>query len=207
MHSSQTEFVIFDVETTGFYPVKGDRIIEIAAIKVKNKKIISSFESLINPQRDLPEQSKAVHNITEEMLKDAPKAEDILPGMIDFIGNACLVGHNIKFDLDFLCYQLSAIGRKLRPETPALDTLKMSKHLVPQLSNHKLSSLALFFGVPIDETHRALPDVHLTIKVFYHLIEKARQQKIESFQELIQKYSVQKPQFKMDQETNQELLF
>ncbi len=127
MNARQTEYVVFDVETTGLSPQRGDRIVEIAAVRVKDWKIVDTFESLINPERELPVEAQQIHHITEEMVKGAPTAEIVLPKMIDFTGGACLVGHNIKFDLNFLCFQLSLIGRKLREETPAMDTLKMAK--------------------------------------------------------------------------------
>jgi len=150
MNTKQTEYVVFDVETTGLFPQRGDRIVEIAAVRVKNWKIVDTFEFLINPQRDLPIEAQNINNISEDMLAGAPTADKVLPKMIDFTRGACLVGHNIKFDLNFLCYQLSLIGRKLKEETPAIDTLKMAKELLPHLTSFRLAHVAHSLGEAFD---------------------------------------------------------
>src|ERR1700743_60170 len=113
MNIKLTEFVIFDVETTGLSHLDGDRIVEIAAVKVKSGQVVDKFYSLVNPKRSMPSQATLVNNITDEMLISAPVAADVLPQMIHFIGGACVAGHNVKFDLNFLCYELSMIGRRL----------------------------------------------------------------------------------------------
>ena len=92
MDLSTIEFIVYDVETTGLSPLKGDRIIELAAVKLKNKKIIDTFETFINPQRLIPEEASRINNITNDMVVDAPTSMEILPEMIDFIGGGCLVG-------------------------------------------------------------------------------------------------------------------
>jgi DNA polymerase-3 subunit alpha (Gram-positive type) len=197
--AKDAEYVVFDVETTGLSPINGDRIIEIAAVKIRRGKIVDTFESLINPRREVPWESQQVHKISAEMLASAPLAEDILPRMIPFIGGACLAGHNVKFDLDFLCHELSLIGRKLREETPAVDTLKMAKCLLPVLSNHRLAHVAHALGIQIEETHRALADVQLTSATLTRLIDRAQERDIESFPDFYKLFGVQKPNFKIEQ--------
>ena len=166
-----TEFVIFDVETTGLSPIDGDRIVEIAAVKVKGTQVVDKFYSLVNPQRSIPSHATLVNNITDDMLTTAPVSADILPQMIHFIVGACVAGHNVRFDLNFLCYELALIGRRLNDQTPAVDTLKMARELLPYLSNHKLAYLARSLGVVVDQTHRAMADVELTVAVFLRLME------------------------------------
>jgi len=205
MTPQQPEFVVFDVETTGLSPERGDRIIEIAAVKVKGDDTIDTFDSLINPERKLDEGAMQVNHITEEMVKDAPISSDILPKMIDFIGGACLVGHNVSFDLSFLCYELSLSGRKLRNETPAIDTLKMSKHLVSHLSSHKLIHIDQHLGIASGVTHRALHDTKLTVCVMNRLLELAKAQKITTFEKLYKAYGVNKPNYKIMQASQQTL--
>ncbi len=197
MIAKDTEYVVFDVETTGLSPVGGDCIIEIAAVKVKRGETIDTFESLINPQRSLPLGAQQVNKITEEMVATAPLANEVLPKFTDFIGGACLVGHNVKFDLGFLCHGLSKIGRKLKKETPAVDTLKMAKNLLPHLSNHKLASVAQYLGVPVGATHRALADVELTYTMFTRLLEVAQDQRLETFMQIYESFGVDKPNFKI----------
>ena len=202
-----TEFIVFDVETTGLSPVEGDRIIEIAAIKIKDLKPVDVFESFIDPKRDLPASATYVNKITPEMLIGAPTAEEFLPGIIDFIGGGCVVGHNVKFDLGFLCYELSLSGRRLREETPAIDTLKMAKALIPYLSSYKLSHIAGALGITIADTHRAMADAQLTVDVLMRLMDIAGDQNIDDLQTFCQKFSVEKPVFRMAAQVNQGFLF
>ncbi len=185
----------------------GDRIIEIAAIKIKDLKPIATFHSLINPMRDIPASATNVNQITIDMLTDAPTAEAFLPGIIDFIGGGCVVGHNVKFDLNFLCYELALSGRKLREETPAIDTLKMAKALIPYLSSYKLSNIARALGITIGETHRALSDTQLTIDVLIRLMDMAGDRNIDGLQEFCRHFSVEKPVFRIAAQMNQGLLF
>ena len=200
------ECVVFDVETTGFSPKDGDRIIEIAAIKTKNGKTIDTFDFLINPERPIPPQASQVNNITDDMVSDAPKADAVLPQMIDFIGGAVVVGHNVKFDLEFLCFQLAAIGRKLDSRTPTLDTLKMARALIPQLSSYRLENVAQYFGAKIEETHRALVDVELTVTALNRMLHMSELQGINTCEELFKQFGVEKPKYEIEQ-TNQGMLF
>ena len=207
LKARNAEFIVFDVETTGLSPADGDRIIEIAAIKVKDRKVIAVLESFINPKRELPASATYVNKITEDMLIGAPTSEEVLPGIIDFIGGGCVVGHNVKFDLGFLCYELSLSGRKLRDETPAIDTLKMAKALIPYLSSYKLSHIAGALGIRIGETHRAKADVELTIEVLTRLMDIAGDQNIHDLQDFCQQFSVEKPVFRMPARVEQSFLF
>ncbi|MCA9401020.1 MAG: 3'-5' exonuclease [Candidatus Omnitrophica bacterium] len=200
MTFNNMEFVVFDVETTGLYPTKGDRIIELAAVKVKENKIVDTFDTFINPQREIPEESQKIHNITPDMLKEAPTHDEVLPNLVDFISGACLVAHNIKFDLDFVSHELSLMGRKLRQETPAVDTLKMSKKLCPYFRSHRLTYIAQSFGIRNDGAHRALNDVHMTIQIFYRLIDMAYDQGYHSYEQYFKDFSVLKPSFKIHQQ-------
>lgn len=206
MKITDTEFVVFDVETTGLSALDGDRIIEIAGVKIKNLKAVEEFSTFINPRRDVPIEAQNIHGITNEMIQDAPSSEDYLPKIIDFIGGACLVGHNISFDLKFLCYELSLAGRKLHPATPAVDTLKMARKLIPYLSNYRLGHLANSLGVKVNTTHRALDDVKLTSSVLIHLLQKATKQYITNFPELYKQFGVEKPNYPITQ-ISQEMLF
>ncbi|VAX35605.1 DNA polymerase III polC-type [hydrothermal vent metagenome] len=206
MNAKEAEYVVFDVETTGLSAVGGDRMVEIAAVKVKERKIIDTFESFINPERPIPIEAQKVNNITEDMLKDAPTRDIVLPKMLDFIGGACVAGHNVKFDLNFLCLELSLIGRRLHDDTPAVDTLKLARRFIPHLTSHRLSNVAHFLGTPIEETHRALADVKLTVDILNCLLDMAAEQKIETLGDVFKEFGVDKPKFKIKQ-AEQEMLF
>ncbi len=197
MNIRNTEFVIFDVETTGLSAQDGDRIVEIAAMKIKKGIAVDKFYSLINPQRTIPEQATRVNNITEEMVAQAPTAKEILPQMVSFISGACVAGHNVRFDLGFLCYELALMGRKLNEGTPAVDTLKMAKDLLPYLSNYKLSYLARSLGLVVSGTHRAMADVELTAQVLMRMMEMAADQNLDNVPKFLAQFSVEKPSFKL----------
>ena len=206
MNIKTAEFIVFDVETTGLSPQDGHRIIEIAAMKVKGMAIVDEFYSLVNPKRHVPLEATNINQITQEMVADAPTAEEVLPRMIEFIGGGCVVGHNVRFDLGFLCYELSLMGRKLKDETPAVDTLKMAKGLVPYLSMYKLGYLARSLGVTVGDTHRAMADVAITVKVMLRLIEMAEEQNLADVSKFFPQFGVEKPAYKFIQ-TAQSSLF
>lgn len=206
MDIKNTEFVVFDVETTGLSANDGDRIIEIAAMKIRDSKVIDKFYSLINPKRSIPSAATRVNNITDDMVANAPYAADVLPQMITFIGGGCVAGHNVRFDLGFLCYELALASRRLNDSTPAVDTLKMARELLPYLSNHRLAYLARSLGVQVSETHRAMADVELTVQVLIRMIEMANDQKIDDACKFVSQFSVEKPTFKLFS-SNQPSLF
>ncbi len=201
-----TEFVVFDVETTGLSPLDGDRIIEIAAMKMKDGKIVDKFYSLVNPGRSIPPEATRIHTITDEMVASAPLASDTLPQLISFIGGGCVAGHNVRFDLGFLCYELALAGRKLNDSTPAVDTLKMAREFLPYLSNHRLGYLARSLGVQVSETHRAMADVELTVQVLIRMIEMASDKNADDACKFVSQFSTEKPVFKIVS-SNQPSLF
>ena len=175
----RTEFVVFDVETTGLSPSWGDRIVEIAALKVRNSKPIERFYSFVDPQREISFGAFAVNGITGEMLKGAPTSREILPRFLEFVGDAALVGHNVRFDLSFLCYELSLLSMGLKDKTVIIDTLKMARHLLPDLGRYPLWFVAQSLGITKGQQHRAMADVELTFNVFRRLIEEMGEKNIE----------------------------
>lgn len=179
------ECVIFDVETTGLSPTGGDRIIEIAALKIKGEEIIGRFHSLIDPEREISMGAFMVNGISAEMLRGAPRAREILPEFMSFLGEGWLIGHNVRFDLGFLLRELALIQQKLHAQTVALDTLRMARALLPSLNSHRLWVVARFLGVECDQQHRAMADVEMTHGVFMRLLDLARSREIESFEQFI----------------------
>ena len=167
----EKEFVIFDVETTGLSPASGDRIIEIAALKINGLRPVEKFYSFIDPERELSFSAFQVNGITEEMLLGAPTSREVLPRFHDFLQGAAIVGHNIRFDLSFLCYELSLIERKLGEDTVVIDTIRMARHLLPHLGRYPLWFVAHSLGIRRTQAHRAMGDVELTYEVFRRLIE------------------------------------
>ncbi|MEI7998186.1 MAG: 3'-5' exonuclease [Candidatus Omnitrophota bacterium] len=197
MNIKNTEFVVFDVETTGLSAQDGDRIVEIAALKIKNGQVVDKFYSLVNPKRSIPSQATRINNITDDMLTEAPTAQEVLPKMVSFIAGACVAGHNVRFDLGFLSYELALMGRKFNESTPAVDTLKMAKDLLPYLSNYRLGYLARSLGVTVSETHRAMADVELTVQVLIRMMDMATDKDLDNVSKFISQFSVEKPSFKL----------
>lgn len=167
------EFTIFDTETTGLSPASGDRIVEIAAVRFKDKQRLASFQSLINPKRPISEAAFRVNNITQAMLEDAPSIEQVLPDFIEFIQGSCLCSYNAPFDLGFLNSEIKHAGlenaRSALETICVVDVLKMARRLMPQLERHALWFVADSLGINRQQSHRAFKDVELTLDVFHKL--------------------------------------
>ena len=124
------EFTVFDIETTGLSSTK-DKITEIGAVKIRNGEIIDYFSSLINPEVPIPANIQELTGITDEMVKDAPTIDTVLPKFLDFVGNSVIVAHNANFDVAFI--RNAAKNMSLSVNNTILDTLELSRLLFPSL--------------------------------------------------------------------------
>ncbi len=165
----EVEFTIFDTETTGLEPQSGDRVIEIAAVRIKHNQRLASFQSLINPQRKVSPAAFGVNHISDDMLRDAPEAGDVLPRFLDFAKDSCLCSYNAGFDLGFLNNELQLIGLEPIEKIPVVDALKMARKTLPGLERYALWFVAQKLGIKTQQEHRALSDVEMTIDVFIRL--------------------------------------
>lgn len=162
-------YVVIDIETTGLDPEK-DSIIEIAAIKVVDSKIVDSFSSLINPGFIIPEFIIRLTKITNEQLSSAPSLSDVLHRLNIFLGDYVLVGHNINFDINFLYDGFEKIlNHPLSNDF--IDTLRLSKRYVKNLPSYKLKFLADYFKLPVSIHHRAMYDCETTYQLYLKLFE------------------------------------
>jgi len=177
----EIEFTIFDTETTGLEPKYGDRIVEIAGVRLKGREKIATFQSLINPKRPISEAAFQVNHITEEMLKDSPSAKVVIPKFLDFIKGSCLCSYNAGFDLGFLNNELKLIGQNALQDLVVVDILKMAKRLMPGLERYALWFVADALGIKTKQLHRAFSDVELTLGVFDKLKEKLQSKGILDF--------------------------
>lgn len=170
IEGSRKDYVVFDLETTGINP-SIDRIIEISAVKVKDRKVVGEFSTLVNPGISIPLAASMVNKITNEMVKDAPDIEAALHDFTDFIGDEILVGHNIHdFDMKFLNRDIEKIlGLFLGNDY--IDTLPMSRALLPELPKHRLGFLAEHFGLSSEGAHRALVDCRMNQEVYERLCD------------------------------------
>ena len=165
--------IVFDTETTGFNPEKGDKLVEIGAIELINHKPTGrTYHQYINPERDVPEEVVKVHGLTEEFLKDYPIFKDIADDFIDFVGNnGILVAHNAKFDMSFINYELSLINKNTYKDDRVIDTLEIAKNMFPG-SRHTLDALCRRFNIDNSKRtkHGALLDAELLAEVYLQLL-------------------------------------
>ncbi len=160
-----SDYVVFDLETTGTSPVK-DEVVEISAIKVRNKKVVDEFTSLVDPQCPIPYTASRVNHITDDMVADAPLFCDILKEFLDFAGNDVLVGHNIYvFDMRFI-YRDAKKYYDITPANEYLDTLILARNVLQQLDHHTLVDLAAYYGISTMGAHRALNDCRMNQQVY-----------------------------------------
>lgn len=171
-----TDYVVFDLETTGLSPFADD-IIELSALKVQGGKVTEKFSSLVNPGRPIPYGATAVNGITDDMVKDAPPIVRVLEDFLAFIGNAVLVGHNIhSFDMKFLYIAAEEkLGKSVANNY--IDTLYLARKCLPQLAHHRLVDLAEHFHFSTQGAHRALNDCVMNQKCYEEMakLQKAKE--------------------------------
>ncbi len=163
-HTLDGEFVVVDIETTGLSSIK-DRIIQLGAVKVKNGEIIDKFNSLINPGVSIPENITKLTGIDDSMVKDSPCLSEILPDFISFIGDCPVIAHNAPFDMGFI--ERAVKEQKLKLKNPVIDTLTLSRILLPELEKHKLSLVAEHLGIEVGVCHRAVDDAILAANIWF----------------------------------------
>jgi DNA polymerase-3 subunit alpha (Gram-positive type) len=167
-----TTYCVLDLETTGL-SFRTEKITEIGIMKYKDGEVIDSFSTFVNPQRPIPQEVIDVTHITDEMVADAPKINEIMPKVLEFIGDSVIVAHNADFDVGFLKYNCKQLGLKL--ENTYVDTLRLAKDLFPDYKKYKLGIIADNLGIKVDVAHRALDDVDTTVKVFRVMIDMLKE--------------------------------
>ena len=160
------EFTIFDTETTGLAPRSGDRIVEIAAVKIKAGKKTGEFQTMVNPGREISQGAFLVNGITPEMLEGAPDMRRVMPGFLDFIKGTCLCAYNASFDMAFLENELSLMSLSPMEGVVVIDMLKMSRKLIPGMERYSLGFVTEKLGIGCKQKHRALSDVELCVELF-----------------------------------------
>ena len=164
-------FAVVDLETTGNSANKGDRIIEIAIVIYQEGQIIKQYSQLVNPNQHISRFISYLTGITNEMVSDQPTFAEIAEDVYHYFDNVYFVAHNVPFDLGFLNYELKQAG--LLPITqPVIDTVELSRILLPQAPSFKLGHLSEWLNIVHDDPHRALSDARVTTKLLDHLFQK-----------------------------------
>jgi DNA polymerase-3 subunit epsilon len=167
-----TTFVVVDLETTGGSPGT-DAITEVGAVKVRAGECLGTFQTLVNPGRAVPPTITVLTGITENMVARAPRIEAVLPSLLEFMGDAVVVGHNVRFDVGFLQAALERAGRP--PLTaPTIDTVALARRLVrDEVPDCRLGTLARQLRLSHSPSHRALDDALATADLLHVLLERA----------------------------------
>ena len=168
----EVAFCVLDLETTGGSAADCE-ITEVGAVKYVGGELIGTFETLVNPGAPIPPTTTILTGITQAMVIDAPRIEEVLPSLLEFIGTAVIVGHNIRFDMSFLNTAAERLGYGKLPN-PTCDTLGLARRLVrDETRGMNLQTLAAHFRSPVTPNHRALADARATAHVFWGLLERA----------------------------------
>ena len=176
-------FVVFDLETTGFSPIK-DKIIEIGAVKVENGKITERFSTFVNPKVPIPFEITKLTSITDQMVLDAPDIETVLPQFLEFVGDAVLVAHNAGFDVGFI--EQNCRYQDIQPDFTSVDTVAMARILLPTLSKYKLNVVANALHISLENHHRAVDDAEATAEIFVRFVEMLDERNIQTLTKLNQ---------------------
>lgn len=163
------DYTVVDIETTGLSP-EYDEIIELCAVRYRNKDFVEKYTTLVNPSNEIDNFIEQLTGITNDMLATAPKIKEVLPEFLDFIGNDVIVGHNVNFDINFL-YD-NSIEYLSKPLTnDFVDTMRIARLLHKENRHNRLSDLSERYGLSYDGAHRSEYDCSLTNSVL-QLFEK-----------------------------------
>lgn len=164
------EFVVLDIETTNFSPMKGGKIIEIGAVKIVEGKIVDTFSTFVNPQSKIPKKITEITTITDEMVQEAPVIGKVLLDFHNFLGDAVVVAHNAKFDWDrFLVFYFKKIG--VMVDNEVVDTQELSKITFTEQKKHGLKDMCSYLNIKMLNHHRAIDDAKMTAEAFLAFLD------------------------------------
>jgi DNA polymerase III epsilon subunit family exonuclease len=167
---AETDFVVFDIETTG-PKMPPSRIMEIGAARVHAGRIVAEFQTLVNPLMPIPPFIAGLTGIRDEMVAGAPTFDEVAGRWLDFAGTSVLVAHNAVFDVRFINHEVSNVFPGRRMMNSHICTVSLARQLLPELRSFRLGALAEHFSVPHRTRHRAGDDARATARVFLRLLE------------------------------------
>jgi len=179
-------FVVFDLETTGL-SAERNHIIEIGAIKVVDGEVRDSFSTFVDPKYGIPAKITELTGITDAMVTGAPDETEAVGAFLDFCGDAVLVAHNASFDTGFIRAAMGRIGKEF--EVCNIDTVALSRKLLPELGNHKLNTVAKHLKVSLNNHHRAVDDAMATAKIFIHFSKMLAAMEVRNVSEINDRFS------------------
>lgn len=161
--------VMLDFETTGLSPDAGDRITEVAALRIADGRVVERYVSLVNCGVRVPSFITQLTGITQAMVDGAPPASDVVPALIDFIGDDVLAAHNASFDEKFLKAEGALLGHACR-HGGLVCSLKLSRRVFPGLPSYKLGELSRGLGIRFNSrAHRAEADAEVAAQLLIHI--------------------------------------
>lgn len=164
--------VVFDIETTGF-SAETDHIIEIGAVKLHNNEIVDRMDVFINPGVPIPFRITQLTSIDDSMVMDADPIEVVLPKFLEWCGDAVIVAHNASFDTGFISKNAKRLGLSYDPTI--IDTVSLSRLLLPKLNRFKLDTVAKELNVSLEHHHRAVDDAGCTAEIYIKEIDMVKQ--------------------------------
>lgn len=168
----EKNYVVVDIETTGFSPKLGCKIIEVGAVRVVDGVVVDRLSQLIDPEVTIPQKITDITGISNSMVVGMPKADVVLPELHRFIGDSVVVAHNAKFDWNtFLVHCFNELG--IYVENEVVCTLNLSKRLI-QAENHKLGTLCEKLGISLENAHRAVNDAEATAYLMNYIADLVR---------------------------------
>lgn len=185
--TTDSSFVVFDLETTGLSS-EINHITEIGAVKVEHGEITERWSSFVNPGESIPPKIVELTGITDEMVAEAPKIEDILNDFLKFCEGSVLVAHNANFDVGFIKKATADSGVPF--DFSYIDTLQLARCLYPELANHKLNTLSKHLKILLENHHRAVDDAKATADIFVKMLEELSARGQSSLAELNNQYDM-----------------
>ena len=176
-------YVVFDIETTGFSPLR-NKIIEIGAVKVEKGVITDRFSTFVNPDVPIPFRIEQLTGINDSMVLSAPQIDKVLPEFLEFCKGAALVAHNASFDISFIAHDAELLGLEFDPTV--LDTVALARILLPQLNRYKLDVVAKALNISLENHHRAVDDAEATAEIFVEFLTMLKKRDISTLDELNQ---------------------
>jgi DNA polymerase-3 subunit alpha (Gram-positive type) len=167
----ETDYVVFDLETTGA-KCPPCRVTEIGAYRVRKGEITDEFHTLVNPEVPIPFFITQLTGISDQMVRYEPNFREVADDFLEFIGDSVLVAHNAHFDLRFLNHEIGRIHENYRVANPHLCTVQLSRKLLPHIENHKLHTVADYYRVSLINHHRASEDARATAHIFINLLDE-----------------------------------